>query len=303
MKKYNNIADKLVKSSIANPERIYNYLLYISAAFFSVLIIFPFYFLFVVSITPQHGLAEVRYLPTGFQWENYIDTLEIVPLHQYILNSIIIATITTVFVLIVASLAGYVFGRFKFKGRGVLLVAFLIITYFPGTTYIIPLFRLFTGNISLFGLATPDLYGTPWPVVLPLAGITLPLATFILTVFYSRIPDGLEDAARIEGCTRIGALFRVIVPLSAPAVATVGILTFILVYNEFFFSFLLTDSSYNNWAPLVHGIQMYEVTTVRGSPYHLMAAGSILGLIPVTVLVFLGQKKIVSGLTAGALKE
>jgi multiple sugar transport system permease protein len=129
----------------------------------------------------------------------------------------------------------------------------------------------------------------------------MPLSIFILTTFYAQIRDGLEDAARIEGTTRLGALFRVIMPLSAPGVATAGVLTFIMVYNEFFFSFLMNDGEVSNGAPLVWGmIRFQERFQVN---YGEMAAASLVATIPIVVLVLIAQERIVSGLTSGALKE
>lgn len=291
------------RNIILDPDNLYRTLFYVTTVFITLFVIFPFYFLFVLAITPEAAVGEVRYLPIAFDLGNFIETLEVIPMHWYIFNSIVVASIATSLVLVIGSLAGYAFGRLQFRGRTGLLFLFLVITYFPGTTFLIPLFQLFTGAVDVFGIPSPDIFGTVWPLVLPLSGITLPLAIFILTVFFSQIPEGIEDAARVEGDSRLGALYRVIIPLSAPGVATAAILTFILVYNDFFFSVLLTDGSIENWAPLVHGILGYQETVVRGTPQHLIAAGSLLGLIPVAILVFIGQKKIVSGLTSGALKE
>lgn len=292
-----------IRNTIFNPDRLYRTLFYVTTLFITLFVIFPFYFLFVLAITPEFGVGEVRYFPVAFEFGNFVETLELIPMHWYVFNSIAVASVATLLVLTIGSLAGYVFGRLQFRGRIPLLFLFLVITYFPGTTFLIPLFRLFTGAVDVLGVQSPDVFGTIWPLVLPLSGITLPLAIFILTIFFSQIPDGIEDAARIEGDSRLGALYRVIIPLSAPGFVTAGILTFILVYNDFFFSVLLTDGSIENWAPLVHGILSYQETVVRGTPHHLIAAGSLLGLIPVAILVFFGQKKIVSGLTTGALKE
>jgi multiple sugar transport system permease protein len=131
----------------------------------------------------------------------------------------------------------------------------------------------------------------------------MPLSIFILTTFYGQIPDGLEDAARIEGTTRLGALFRVIIPLSAPGVATAGVLTFIAVYNEFFFSFLMNNGQPENWAPLLAGILQLQRAGQFEATFNAMAAASIVGVLPVAILVVIAQERIVSGLTAGALKE
>jgi multiple sugar transport system permease protein len=136
---------------------------------------------------------------------------------------------------------------------------------------------------------------------MPLSALIMPLVIFILATFYGQIPDGLEDASRIEGSTRIGALYRIIVPLSAPGVATAGILTFIIVYNEFFFSFLMLEGSAQEWAVILHGIFRYQ--GARSQAFNLMAAASLIGVLPMATIVALAQDKIVSGLTQGALKE
>ena len=176
----------------------------------------------------------------------------------------------------------------------------------PGpAAFLLALFDLFTGNVQIgigpVAIQSPVLFNTPGAMILPFSSLFMPLAIFILTTFYAQIPDGLEDAARIEGTTRLGALFRVIMPLSAPGVATAGILTFIAVYNEFFFSFLMNDGQAQNWAPIVWGILGYQGQYTQF--YNLMAAASIVGVLPVVILVVVAQEKIVSGLTAGALKE
>jgi multiple sugar transport system permease protein len=178
-----------------------------------------------------------------------------------------------------------------------------VISYFPPAAFLIPLFQLFTSNVDIFGLAFdyPQIYNTPGAVVLPLSALIMPLVIFILATFYGQIPDGLEDAARIEGSTRVGALFKVIMPLSAPGVATAGILTFIITYNEFFFSFLMLEGNPQEWGVLLHGVFRFQGT--RSQAYNLMAAASIVGVVPMAALVALAQDKIVSGLTQGALKE
>jgi multiple sugar transport system permease protein len=240
-------------------------------------------------------------LPNGFNPGSYVEVFETAPLHLFILNSVIIALLTTVVVLIIGSMGGYVFGRYDFPGKTFLLLGVLVISYFPPAAFMIPLFRLFTGNVPLFGLEYPQLYNTPGAVVMPLSALIMPLVIFILATFYGQIPDGLEDASRIEGSTRIGALYRIIVPLSAPGVATAGILTFIIVYNEFFFSFLMLEGSAQEWAVILHGIFRYQ--GARSQAFNLMAAASLIGVLPMATLVALAQDKIVSGLTQGALKE
>lgn len=293
--------EQLAKHGLNNPASVYRLLFHVGSTVFLVTTLFPIYWLFVIALTPLADISKVGYLPQGFNLSVFVKVFEVVPIHLFIFNSLVIAGVGTVVVLAVGSLAGYAFGRLNFPGQKPLMLLFLIVTYFPGTTFFIPLFRFFSGQLTVAGVTTPNLMNSPFPVALSLSGISLPLAIFILTTFYSQIPDGLEAAARVEGCTRLGALYRVIMPLAAPGVATAGMLTFIFIYNDFFFSFLLTNGRAQSWAPLVHGLYSYR--TLKTIPYNLMAAGSIVGLIPVSLIIFVGQKKIISGLTSGALKE
>ena len=290
-----------VRRSIQRPENTYRAMFYVATVFFFLTTLFPFYWLLILALTPRENLAGIGLTPGGFNPGVFIEVFQIVPFHRYVFNSILIAALTTAIVLFIASLAGYAFGRLEFRGKAPLFLLILLISYFPSAAFLLPLFRLFTGNVEILGLASPDLFNTPGAMVMPFSALYLPLSIFILTTFYAQIPDGLEDAARIEGSTRIGALFRVILPLSAPGVATAGVLTFISVYNEFFFSYIMTDGQAQNWSPIVWGILGYQ--TEHTELYNLMAAASIIGIIPVAILVIMAQEKIVSGLTAGALKE
>ncbi|WP_324760595.1 carbohydrate ABC transporter permease [Haloarcula sp. GH36] len=287
--------------SMRNPETVYRYLLYIGIGAFLLISLFPIYWLFVIALTSPGNMSNIWLLPKGFNIGVFVEIFRTTPFHWYVLNSLIISAVTTALVLLFASLAGYVFGRMEFRFRRPLMLVILAISYFPAASYLIPLFRLLTGNVGVAGVYPPDLFNTHFGIIIPLLGIMMPLSIFILTTFYAQIPDGLEDAARIEGTTRLGALFRVIMPLSAPGVATAGVLTFIMVYNEFFFSFLMNDGEVSNGAPLVWGmIRFQERFQVN---YGEMAAASLVATIPIVVLVLIAQERIVSGLTSGALKE
>lgn len=289
---------------ISNPDRAYRATFYIATIFFLVTTLFPFYWLFMVALTPRGDLGDVGVLtPGGFNPGAFIEIFRVIPFHRYIFNSFLIAVVATVIVLFVASLAGYVFGRLRFRAKNALLLGVLVTSFFPPAAFFVPLNRLFNQNIDILRplMADGSLYNTPYAIFIPLSALYLPLSIFILMTFYSQIPDGLEDAARVEGTTRLGALFRIIVPLSAPGVATAGVLTFITVYNEYFFSSLMTDGRPQNWAPMLEGILRF-----RGEfevLFNLMAAGSIVAVLPVAILVIVAQEKIVSGLTAGAVKE
>ena len=299
-----------VDRSIKDPERAYRALFYVVTIFFVGTTLFPFYWLAILALTPtgpSGTLPEIGLLPNGFNTETFVIIFEQVNFLRYMVNSLVLATATTIVVLLLASLAGYVFGRLEFKGRRPLMLLVLAISYFPPAAFFLPLWDLFNGNVGVdllgFTVSSPQLYNTPGSMLLPFSALFMPLSIFILTTFYSQIPDGLEDAARIEGTTRLGALFRVIIPLSAPGVATAGVLTFISVYNEFFFSSLMTSGRPEDWAPVLNGILLFQNAGQFQTTYNAMAAASIVAVLPVTILVVIAQEKIVSGLTAGALKE
>ncbi|WP_254535609.1 carbohydrate ABC transporter permease [Halomarina litorea] len=296
-----------VADSIKNPRKVYRAMFVVAAGFFLVTTLFPLYWLVVLALTPADAMSNVGLLPNGFNPTAFITVFEKVPFHIYVFNSVVLGLLTTAVVLLLASIAGYVFGRLEFPGRAPLMLLLLAVSYFPPAAFLLPLFRLFTANVTFLTLpggeavTSPMLFNTPGALVLPYSALFLPLSIFILTTFYSQIPDGLEKAARVEGTTRLGALFRVIMPLSAPGVATAGVLTFIAVYNEFFFGYLMTDGQAQNWAPVIWGILKFQGQ--YADLYNLMAAASIIGVIPIAILVVVAQEKIVSGLTAGALKE
>ncbi|MFB6168710.1 MAG: carbohydrate ABC transporter permease [Haloferacaceae archaeon] len=293
-----------VDDAIRNPRKVYRAMFVTAGILILGTTLFPLWWLLMVALSTPTGVSTgVGLLPSGFAPGAFLEIFQRIPFARYMFNSLLFAGATTVVVLIIASLAGYAFGRLEFRGKGALMLLILVISFFPPAAFFIPLFRLFTQQIAFLGVITlpVKLYNSPGAVIVPLSAVFMPLAIFILTTFYSQIPDGLENAARVEGTTRLGALFRVVIPLSAPGVATAGILTFISVYVEFFFSFLMTGTSAADWAPIVDGVISFQ--TQYQVRYDLMAAASLVAIIPVAVLVVVAQEKIVSGLTSGALKE
>jgi len=288
-----NVFQRWSRLAILDSDRIYRGLFAVVVGFFLLVTLFPFYWLVLLAVTPSNLVGDLGLTPIAVDVSVFVRAFTVVPFYWYVFNSVVIAVLTTVVVVFVGSIGGYVFGRLEFRGRRPLLLVVLVVSYFPQTAFLIPLFNLLTGNVSVLGVSTPTLFNTPGAIVLPVSALVMPLAIYVLSIFYGQIPDGLEDAARIEGSTRLGALWRVIVPLSAPGVATVAVLTFVIAYNEFFFSFLMTNGQPDNWSPIVWGIQLYG-----GG---LAAAASIVGIVPMAVIVLLARRRIVSGLGRGAL--
>ena len=295
-----SLSDRLSDINLGDSDSLFRVVFYGTTLLILLVSLFPFWYLISLALSNPGRSTDAGLLPAGFDPQSFVEAFQVVPFHLYILNSLIIAVGVTMFVLVFASLAGYVFGRMEFWGKRPIFLLLISISYFPGATFIIGLFKLLTGNLTVFGVSTPNLFGTPTAIGLPLSALSLPFAILILTTFYGQIPDGLEDAARVTGSSRIGALYRVIAPLSAPGLVTAGVLTFITSYNEFFFSQLMTSGAPQEWSPIVWGLLKYQsAVSVR---YDLMAAASLIGVLPVAVVVLLAQRKIVSGLASGALK-
>ncbi|MFC7071239.1 carbohydrate ABC transporter permease [Halobaculum lipolyticum] len=286
---------RAVDNAIRHPRAAYRLLLAVAVGFFLVFAGFPLYWLLVVAVTPT-GTAPAL-VPEAVTHTNFLAVVGSGFL-RYVFNSLVIASTTTVVVVCVASLAGYAFGRLEFRGKRWLLIATLCVAYFPPVAFVIPLFRLLSGalSVSVFGItaSSPDLFNTPAGPGIPLSGLTMPLAIFVLTTFFERIPDTLEDAARVEGTTRLGALVRVIVPLSRPGIATAAVLTFLQVYTEFFFSLLMTNGDPQDWAPIVPILR-----GLRSANASFAAAAAVVALVPVVVLLALADDHVVAGLTEG----
>lgn len=187
------------RRSIQNPGRVYRAMFYVAAICFLLTTLFPFYWLFVLALTPSGNLSNMGLTPQGFNIGAFAEVFQVLPFHHYMFNSFVLASMTMIIVLVLGSLAGYAFGRLDFYGRRPMMLFVLAISYFPPAAFLLPLFELFTGNIQILGLSSPELYNTPGAMVMPFSALFMPLAIFILTTFYGQTPDGLEDAARVEG--------------------------------------------------------------------------------------------------------
>ena len=288
-----------VANAIRYPGVAYRLLSGVLLVFVLVAFLFPLYWLVVLAVTPPDGLYGLGAFPDEVTLANFrylLDPYGRPPFVFFLFNSLVLSAATTVVVLVIATLAGYVFGRLRFPGRRALMLATLSIAYFPPAAFLVPLFQLFTGNVSVLGVQSPEIYNTAGAIVFPLSALTLPLSIFILTAFFGQIPDTLEEAARVEGATRLGALVRVVLPLSGPGVATAGVLTFIQAYNEFFYSYLMTDGQVDHWAPIVPAL-----VNLKDTGATFAAAASVVSLLPVVVLVLLANERIVRGVATSRL--
>ncbi len=211
------------------------------------------------------------------------------PFARSVLNSLLVAAGTTALCLALAAPAGFAIAKLRFRGRSALLGGALAISMFPPIATVSPLYLV---------LRAAGLRDTLAGLVLPYATFALPLALWLLTTFFRQLPDELIQAARIDGCTAWQAFVHVFLPLSMPALATAGILVFIFSWNELLYALSFVSSPSKRTVPVA--IALFAGEHVE--PWGQIAAGSTLATLPLAALVFLFQRRIVSGLTGGAVK-
>jgi multiple sugar transport system permease protein len=231
----------------------------------------------------------ITYWPLHPGIGNYVAAFRDQPLPMYLLNSAIVALLAMAASLVVASLAAYAIARLDLRHRQAILTTIIAVSMFPLVTLMVPLFEIMRGL---------NLLNSYWALVFPYTVLNLPVCTLVLVSFFQEIPRDLENAAMIDGCTRIGALLRVVVPLAAPGVFTAGTLAFVNAWDEFLLSLSMNSAVAYRTLPV--GIQMYQGE--YAFPWPTISAALVIGMIPVVIVILLFQERVVSGLTAGGLK-
>jgi len=251
----------------------------------------PVAWILSLSLKPAADLNDGRFLPRRISLEHYGAILADAQFPAALWNSVGIAAIATLLSVLLAMLAAYAIVRLRFRGRNLVLGAALSIAMFPPIAVIGPLFNLWRGI---------GLYDTWLGLILPYMTFTLPLAIWTLAAFFREIPWDLDKAARVDGATPLQAFIHVIAPLAAPGVFTAAILVFIFAWNDFLFAAALTST--NNARTVPAAIAFFTGSSRFELPTGSIAAASVVVTIPVTLMVLLFQRRIVAGLTAGAVK-
>ncbi len=228
-------------------------------------------------------------LPQVWHFENYARAWIVGNIGACFLNSGLVAVVSVLGILYIAAMAAYVLARYRFRLNFALYSYFLMGLMIPWASNLLPLF------LTLKAL---QVYDTLWALILPYVSFELPFAIFILTGFMKTIPSELEEAALIDGGSRWVVFIRVILPLSKPALATVAVLTFLDVWNEYLFALVFLNNPAKFTLPL--GLAAFQ--TARVAQYGVIMAGIIISVIPVLILYGLLQKQVIKGMTAGALK-
>jgi multiple sugar transport system permease protein len=249
--------------------------------------------LWIVSLslkTPEQ-VTDGRVLPETWSLDNYDAVFSQDIFTAALRNSFGIAAIATVIAVVIASMAAYAIARLNFPGKVLILGSALMIAMFPPISIVGPLYNMWR-NLGLYDT---------WPgLIIPYLSFALPLAIYTLTTFFREIPWELEQAAQIDGATPFQAFTKVIVPLAAPGVATTSILVFIFCWNDFLFASALTSTSAAQTVPAA--LAQFPGASQFSAPYGSIAAAAVIVTIPIIILVLFFQRRIVAGLTAGAVK-
>jgi trehalose/maltose transport system permease protein len=267
--------------------------LYAAAAIISIISVFPFAYAISTSFKTGAALFDPGFFAPDASWANYrslFDTAE-QPFGTHLLNSVMVSVSVVALSILIGVSAAYALGRISFKGRGLLLVTVLAVSMFPQVAVLSGMFEL----IQSLGL-----YNRALGLVLPYLIFTLPFTVWVLTTFMKQLPKELEEAAIMDGCGPARIIVRVFMPLLWPALVSTGLLAFIAAWNEFLFALTFVVDNAQRTVPvsisLISGASRYEI------PWGKIMAASVLVTLPLIVLVLIFQKKIVSGLTAGAVK-
>jgi multiple sugar transport system permease protein len=252
---------------------------------------FPAVWILLTSVKPELELVRkpITYLPNEFTLDNYVQVFRQQPLGLYLANSVIVASASTVVTLVVSACAAYAIARLRLRYRDLILSAIIASSTFPLVTLLVPIFQT---------MRAVGLLNTYPALILPYVVLSLPVCTLVLVSFFQSIPRDLENAAMIDGATRFGAMWRIVVPLAAPGVFTAGILAFVNSWDEFLLALSLNSAARMRTLPV--GIALYQGEFTF--PWHIIAAALVVAIVPIAVLIALFQERVVGGLTTGGMK-
>lgn len=260
-------------------------------ALWLVITIFPLYWITVTSFKSPGAIFSypLTYWPEEFSLDNYIGLFSEAQFGTYLGNSLLISTVAAFVATLISLLSAYVLARFEFKSKGALLMAFLVTQMIPAFIALGPLYLMMTQL---------GLVDNKFGLMLVYIAVCIPFCTIMLRGFFANVPDALEEAAMIDGCSRLGALFRVIVPVMKPGIVAAFIFNFVNCWNELFLSVTLMNRDQNKTIPTALNGFISSFNIDWGS----MSAAAVLTIIPTMILFAFASRYIVQGLTAGAVK-
>jgi len=254
-------------------------------------VVVPIFWEVVTSFKTNAAVSgNLNYFPQNPTLSTYYQVLIGEGYWKAVLNSIIISSSTTVIVILLAVPAGYAFSRFRFRGDNILFIGVLFSRLFPPIGLIVPYFQI---------ISQLNLLNTLPGVIIAQVYLWLPLMIYIMRNFFMSIPEDLDESARVDGCTRLQAFRKIALPLALPGVAACAILTFLYSWREFLFSLIVTT----DLSSMPISVAVYQFVGDVSVQWASLAAASVIAIIPTLLVVLFFQRYIVSGLTAGALKE
>jgi multiple sugar transport system permease protein len=263
----------------------------VSLTLYLMMMVFPLYWIVITSLKPQKEIFSfpLKYWPSQLTFQNYINIIKISKFHIYIGNSLLISLSAAAIVVCIAVLSAYVLARFKFRSHRQVMLGFFLTQMLPGFVALAPLYLLMTKL---------DLINTRFSLVLMYTVGLIPFSTILLKGFFERIPSSLEEAAMIDGCSRLSALIRVIMPVMLNGIAATFIFAFVQNWNELFMAVLFLDDESMKTLPVAMNSFVMKFDVDWGA----MSAGTVLSVIPTIALFAIAQRFIVEGLTQGAVK-
>ena len=268
--------------------------IYFAVTIFLIFILLPFFEMFMASLRPLEHLfrSPYQFWSDDFSFQAYSDMWDTVPLlGRYIWNSVYIATMVTLLTMIFIIPAAYAYARLDFPFKNASLAIFLGVNMFTGAVLLIPLYRV---------LRTMGLLNTYWAMIVPGGAFLIPTGIWLLRSYLEKIPRELEEAAYVDGASRMYTLRRVVLPLAVPGLIVVGVAVFIGAYAQQFL-FAITFNQQRELQPLPAGL--FEFIGYQDVTWNQMMAAALVGVLPVMVIFLFLQKFLVAGLTAGAVKE
>ncbi|MGW1768548.1 carbohydrate ABC transporter permease [Streptomyces sp. NPDC002073] len=270
----------------------------VRAVFLTLLAVFvlvPVHVMATSSLKPLKDVAgEFRWIPSGLTVRPYIDIWHTIPLADYFVNSLIVAGAATVCSVVIAVFAAYAVSRHRFRGKRLFTVTVLSTQMFPGILFLLPLFLIFVNIGNTTGIA---LYGSRGGLILTYLTFSLPFSIWMLIGYFDSVPRDLDEAAMVDGCGPLGALFRVVIPAAVPGIVAVAVYAFMTAWGEVLFASVMTNDATRT---LAVGLQGYS--TQNDVYWNQIMAASLVVSIPVVAGFLLLQKYLVAGLTAGAVK-
>lgn len=277
--------------------KILTFLRFFSIAIFVFTALAPLYWIFVTSVkgSTETYSFPVSYWPKEFTWDNYIFLFKSMNFGQFLTNSLFVSLGGATIALLLASLSGYVISRKRFRFKSLVIFIMFLTQMIPGFIIMTPLYTMF-GSVRI---GSASLVNSLSVLILIYTSMMIPFSVIMMKGFFDRIPDSLEEAARIDGCSNIGALFRVIIPVTLPGLAATFSFAFVNCWNELFLAIMFINSESKKTIPVGLNTFIGKADIDWGA----MSAGSIMALIPTIFIFAFAQKYIVQGLTQGAVKE